>query len=284
MKHKNHEKKQKIKKMMKYAEEKFQIEKEKSSVLSKFRSKKQKLKIGLMKMLGSESKRESRMTNKLKRLDTYAPRSSMMMKSSIKIPDKTQNWEKVKDSLIYKKRTIERRRSLNFYSDLKAIEGKINFFRAVIFPKAYKKLSEHTKSLLKTHYDELMERRTMLKEKKQKKNFKKKNVALHQKSLGPWEILWANKAKQIQSESPYGGYPSYKLRPIIVKGGDDLRQEIIAMQLIKKCQKIFKQEGTNLFVRTYEIVVTSSNSGIIGKIYLLIKFQSLFQIQSLSTV
>lgn len=258
---------------MDYAKDKFKVEKEKTSVLSKFRSRKKKLKEGIMKILGTEADEgnPSQVTNRLRRLDTYAPRASMSsIKSSIKIPDRTPNWSKAKDSLIYRKRKVERRRSLNFYKDLKGIEGKINFFRATIFPKVYKNLTERTKSMLKSHYDELMEKRTALIDKKHKKTFKKEQSALHQKSLGPWEILWESKAQQIKNESPYGDFPSYKIRPIIVKGGDDLRQEIIAMQLIKKCEKVFKEEGTNLFVRTYEIVVTSSNSGILGKALILI--------------
>lgn len=254
--------------MMKYAEDKFKIEKEKKSVLSKFRTKQTTFKKNLMKILGTETNspvKESEVTHGLKRLQTFAPRGSMMIKPSIRLPEKNRNWENFKDSIMYKKPKLERRRSLHFHQDLKSIESKIGFFRAVIFPKAYKKLSDPTKLLLKNHYDELMEKRASLLEERQEKKIKNGQATLHQKSLGPWEVLWANKAKEIQEESPYGHFPSYRLRPIIVKGGDDLRQEIIAMQLIKNCQKIFKKEGTNLFLRSYEIIVTSSNSGILGK-------------------
>lgn len=54
------------------------------------------------------------------------------------------------------------------------------------------------------------------------------------------------KATQIKKESPYADFPSYRLRPVIIKGGDDLRQEIIAMQLIHKFKKIFDEEQTEL--------------------------------------
>lgn len=51
---------------------------------------------------------------------------------------------------------------------------------------------------------------------------------------------------------------------MIIKGGDDLRQEIICMQLIIKFKEIFQQENLQLYLRPYEIIVTSPNSGILG--------------------
>ena len=83
------------------------------------------------------------------------------------------------------------------------------------------------------------------------------------KHKGFWDELWEDKAKTIKEKSPYGHFPSYKLRCIIIKGGDDLRQEILAMQIIMKFQEIFKQACLSLYLRPYEILVTSANSGIL---------------------
>lgn len=47
----------------------------------------------------------------------------------------------------------------------------------------------------------------------------------------------------------------------MVKGGDDLRQEIIAMQLIKTFKRLFIAQ--NIQLQPYEIIVTSHNSGLI---------------------
>lgn len=82
--------------------------------------------------------------------------------------------------------------------------------------------------------------------------------------FGPWGEIWQEKEQHIRQNSPYGHFLSYKLRPIMVKGGDDLRQEIIAMQVIKKLQKIFKDAKIMAYLRPYEVIVTSANSGIIG--------------------
>jgi phosphatidylinositol 4-kinase len=94
------------------------------------------------------------------------------------------------------------------------------------------------------------------------KNLQRDKVKV--KGFGPWDLLWEFKYDMIKRESPYNEFPSYMLRQIIVKGGDDLRQEIVAMQLIKLLQSVFQREGASLMLHTYEIVVINSSSGIIG--------------------
>jgi phosphatidylinositol kinase/protein kinase (PI-3 family) len=44
---------------------------------------------------------------------------------------------------------------------------------------------------------------------------------------------------------------------MVIKGGDDLRQEIICMQLIYKMQAIVRDAGLDLFIKPYEIIVLS---------------------------
>lgn len=43
------------------------------------------------------------------------------------------------------------------------------------------------------------------------------------RKFGPWDELWEDKAEAIKRNSPYQNFDSYQLKPIIVKGGDDLR-------------------------------------------------------------
>ena len=47
------------------------------------------------------------------------------------------------------------------------------------------------------------------------------------------------------------------------KANDDLRQELLAMQLIKRFQEIFLEANIPLKLRPYEILITSSSSGLI---------------------
>lgn len=43
---------------------------------------------------------------------------------------------------------------------------------------------------------------------------------------------WEEKVARIREESPYGNSSRWKLLPVIIKTGDDLRQELLAYQLL----------------------------------------------------
>ena len=75
----------------------------------------------------------------------------------------------------------------------------------------------------------------------------------------PMEVL----EKEIKETSPYKNFKSYKLVNFIAKADDDLRQELLAMQLIKFFDKIFKKENIQLKLHPYEILITSSSSGLL---------------------
>lgn len=49
-----------------------------------------------------------------------------------------------------------------------------------------------------------------------------------------WGVPWVAKEKKYKQASFFKNFPSLKLHNVVVKGGDDLRQEIICMQLIYK--------------------------------------------------
>ncbi|KYF38434.1 putative phosphatidylinositol 4-kinase, partial [Toxoplasma gondii ARI] len=51
------------------------------------------------------------------------------------------------------------------------------------------------------------------------------------------------------------------LSGVLVKGGDDLRQELLASQLVRQFKAIFDEARLPLWLRPYEILVTGSNSG-----------------------
>ncbi|CAK94886.1 unnamed protein product (macronuclear) [Paramecium tetraurelia] len=88
------------------------------------------------------------------------------------------------------------------------------------------------------------------------KKFKKRNFQL-------WEQSWEEKIQNYKKESRYQNFPSFKIRPIIIKGGDDLRQEMFAIQMMKQFNRIFKESDLKLYLRPYQIIVTSANSGIV---------------------
>ncbi|CAF4395716.1 unnamed protein product, partial [Adineta steineri] len=49
----------------------------------------------------------------------------------------------------------------------------------------------------------------------------------------------------------------------IFKVGDDVRQDILALQLMRLFQNIFEQEGLELYLYTYRVIATSPGCGVI---------------------
>lgn len=93
------------------------------------------------------------------------------------------------------------------------------------------------------------------------------------------------KVRRVRESSPYGHLTSWRLLPVIVKCGDDLRQELLAyqvtdfyfgiqfqhfyreiFQLLYTLQKIWNDERVPLWLRPYRILVISDDSGLIEPI------------------
>lgn len=74
---------------------------------------------------------------------------------------------------------------------------------------------------------------------------------------------WQEKVSRIREGSPYGHLPNWRLLSVIVKCGDDLRQELLAYQVLKQLQIIWEQERVPLWIKPYKILVISSDSGMI---------------------
>lgn len=51
---------------------------------------------------------------------------------------------------------------------------------------------------------------------------------------------WEEKEARIRRFSPYGHLPNWRLMAVIVKTGDDLRQELLAYQLLTMLQVFCK--------------------------------------------
>uniref|UniRef100_I3J7Z0 Phosphatidylinositol 4-kinase beta n=1 Tax=Oreochromis niloticus TaxID=8128 RepID=I3J7Z0_ORENI len=74
---------------------------------------------------------------------------------------------------------------------------------------------------------------------------------------------WEEKVRRIREASPYGHLHNWRLLSVIVKCGDDLRQELLAYQVLRQLQSIWQQERVPLWIKPYKILVMSSDSGMI---------------------
>jgi hypothetical protein len=74
---------------------------------------------------------------------------------------------------------------------------------------------------------------------------------------------WPTKEARIRRQSPYGHYPTWQLISVIVKSGGDLRQEVLAIQLIREIQTIWNNDNVAAWVHPYRILVTSDQGGLI---------------------
>ncbi|KAK9865441.1 hypothetical protein WJX84_000186 [Apatococcus fuscideae] len=74
------------------------------------------------------------------------------------------------------------------------------------------------------------------------------------------------RASRIKKESQMGRRAGWALRNVIVKSGDDCRQELLAVQLIQSFADIFQAPKLPLWLRPFEVLVTSSRTALIEMI------------------
>ncbi|TFK29951.1 kinase-like protein [Coprinopsis marcescibilis] len=77
---------------------------------------------------------------------------------------------------------------------------------------------------------------------------------------------WAAKKSRIRQASPYGHLAQWDCMSVIVKTGGDLRQEQLAVQLIREFQSIWDEEKCGCWVKHFRILITGSTSGLIETI------------------
>ena len=93
--------------------------------------------------------------------------------------------------------------------------------------------------------------------------------------FNPFINPWSETEKKIKEKSHFKIFNSLSIVSFIVKAKDDLRQEVMTMQLIKKYNEIFKSENIALKLHPYEIIITSNSSGLIEFIPDSISFDAL---------
>ncbi|CAJ2506169.1 Uu.00g002990.m01.CDS01 [Anthostomella pinea] len=95
---------------------------------------------------------------------------------------------------------------------------------------------------------------------------------------------WQVKKERIRKSSPYGWMKNWDLVSVIVKTGDDLRQEAFACQLIQVCHKIWEVARVPVWVKLMRILVTGESSGLIETITNGVSLHSLKRSLTLSSI
>lgn len=81
--------------------------------------------------------------------------------------------------------------------------------------------------------------------------------------INPFGRNWLEMEKEIKANSAFRNFETYEVKNFIAKANDDLRQELMTMQLIKRFDDIFKASEIPLKLKPYEILITSPTSGLI---------------------
>ena len=85
-----------------------------------------------------------------------------------------------------------------------------------------------------------------------------------------YKLVWGESSKErrerLRKTSKFKSVKAYDVKSVIFKGGDDCRQELLAMQLISYIDSVFKKAKLPLQLQLYSVLVTSPTSGLIETI------------------
>jgi len=85
----------------------------------------------------------------------------------------------------------------------------------------------------------------------------------HKRSAGGLGELWTEKRERIRRSSPYGDLQGWDLKPLIIKAGDNCRQELLALQLVRTFAEIYRTAGVRCWIRDFDILTTNTNAALI---------------------
>ncbi|KAM0677485.1 hypothetical protein BDAP_001986 [Binucleata daphniae] len=90
------------------------------------------------------------------------------------------------------------------------------------------------------------------------------DIKTERKNYG--QISWNEKKKIIKEKSIYKNYKGYEIVSVIIKRGNDLRLEVLALQLLSEMQRIYKEANLNIFLKCYKIILINNKSAYIEAI------------------
>jgi phosphatidylinositol 4-kinase B len=90
------------------------------------------------------------------------------------------------------------------------------------------------------------------------------NISEREKEMNSiFGIPWNEKKEKIRKSSIYGHLKEWNCRSFIVKCNDDLRLETLSLQLLNLFKRIFDDEKLPIYIRPYEAIILSNESGLL---------------------
>lgn len=76
-------------------------------------------------------------------------------------------------------------------------------------------------------------------------------------------LTWEQTKKIVREKSKFSNMPNYEVKALIIKRGNDLRQEVLAMQLMQEILNIFHDEKLSIYLSCYKIYLIDKKSALI---------------------
>ena len=80
----------------------------------------------------------------------------------------------------------------------------------------------------------------------------------------PFKEKWEDIVQNAKKNSEMGKFDTYNLKSLIIKANDCLNQEQLIMQVFTIIKRILVQNNVKIFIQTYNIMIISKMSGVIG--------------------
>ncbi|KAF7322989.1 Phosphatidylinositol 4-kinase [Mycena chlorophos] len=119
---------------------------------------------------------------------------------------------------------------------------------------------------IKTAEDESIIRRELNKADPSAVVFSESWAAKKASSLPSLQCYANVEQSRIRQSSPYGHLANWDCISVIVKNGADLRQEQLAVSLIRAMQQIWEEENCSCWVRYFRIMITGASSALVETI------------------
>ena len=155
-------------------------------------------------------------------------------------------------------------KNANFKSIMKE-KMELNFDPLVEDAKHFNLKEEEDKDFLKLNL--IMTKSISVQHSFVKNNINSNYISIEIRLQGmndPFKEKWEDIVQNAKKNSEMGKFDTYNLKSLIIKANDCLNQEQLIMQVFTIIKRILVQNNVKIFIQTYNIMIISKMSGVIG--------------------